>query len=98
MTLTLDNSAATRDSQTPFAPLFPPGYRASGAIVPFQDLLNLGSAARMNIPGCAEGNWQWRLTDEMLSSATFARLSLLTGQSHRLPDRRPNVDTIPGVL
>ncbi len=28
-------------------------------VIPMQDLLGLGQAARMNIPGVAEGNWQW---------------------------------------
>lgn len=31
------------------------------AIVPMQDLLALGSAARMNRPGVVEGNWRWKL-------------------------------------
>lgn len=30
------------------------------AILPFQDLLSLGSFARINLPGSAEGNWRWR--------------------------------------
>jgi 4-alpha-glucanotransferase len=33
-----------------------------------QDLLNLGSEARMNTPGQAVGNWQWRLTREHLDN------------------------------
>ena len=36
--------------------------RAALAIVPFKDLLNLGTAARMNVPGCPEGNWRWCFT------------------------------------
>lgn len=36
------------------------------AIVPMQDLFDLDGAARMNHPGTAEGNWQWRFTDEQL--------------------------------
>lgn len=39
---------------------------ADTAIVPFQDLLGLGSQARMNVPGQAFGNWDWRFTWEML--------------------------------
>ena len=40
------------------------------AITPVQDLLQLGSRSRMNIPGRAEGNWRWRLTgDEKLPDA-----------------------------
>src|SRR5262249_14456555 len=35
---------------------------AALAIAPLQDLLNLGSEARMNVPGRAEGNWSWRCT------------------------------------
>jgi 4-alpha-glucanotransferase len=30
-------------------------------IFPYQDILGLGDEARMNIPGTALGNWQWRL-------------------------------------
>src|SRR5206468_6401198 len=33
---------------------------AAVAIAPLQDLLNLGSEARMNAPGRAENNWSWR--------------------------------------
>lgn len=43
---------------------------ANQAIIPLQDVLGLGSEARMNVPGKAEGNWGWRyrhnaLTDEV---------------------------------
>ncbi|HET7010646.1 MAG TPA: 4-alpha-glucanotransferase [Anaerolineales bacterium] len=33
---------------------------ADWAIIPLQDLLGLGSDARMNVPGVPEGNWTWR--------------------------------------
>jgi 4-alpha-glucanotransferase len=36
------------------------GSHARLAIIPMQDLLKLDSAARMNIPGTADHNWQWR--------------------------------------
>jgi 4-alpha-glucanotransferase len=39
---------------------------ADTAIIPFQDLLGLPSSDRMNIPGTAEGNWEWRFAWEML--------------------------------
>jgi 4-alpha-glucanotransferase len=44
------------------------GYESASRlfIVPMQDLLSLGSEARMNTPGQAAGNWQWRLTGEQL--------------------------------
>ena len=35
--------------------------RAALAIVPVQDVLGLGSEARMNRPGVVGGNWAWRL-------------------------------------
>jgi 4-alpha-glucanotransferase len=34
--------------------------RARIAVIPAQDLLGLGSAARMNTPGASDGNWAWR--------------------------------------
>jgi 4-alpha-glucanotransferase len=34
---------------------------ANTAIVPMQDVLDLGSHARMNVPGRADGNWGWRM-------------------------------------
>jgi 4-alpha-glucanotransferase len=37
---------------------------AAIAIAPLQDLLNLGTEARMNVPGRADGNWRWRCTEE----------------------------------
>lgn len=37
------------------------------AIVPLQDLFDLDASARMNRPGTAEGNWQWRFTAEQLA-------------------------------
>ena len=33
---------------------------AETAIIPVQDVLGLGSDARMNVPGRASGNWRWR--------------------------------------
>ena len=40
---------------------------ADTAIIPLQDILGLGSEARMNIPGNQGGNWTWRFTSEMLT-------------------------------
>jgi isoamylase len=58
---------------------------ASLAIAPLQDALNLGSEARMNVPGRAEGNWSWRCTEEALSGQAFERLRTLTKAANRLP-------------
>ncbi|MFT3906316.1 MAG: 4-alpha-glucanotransferase [Steroidobacteraceae bacterium] len=47
------------------------------AIVPAQDLLALGSAARFNVPGTASGNWQWRLPPQSLGAELAARYAHL---------------------
>lgn len=51
---------------------------ADYAVVPLQDLLNLGAEARMNIPGRGEGNWNWRLSDGMVNAGVLDRLAELT--------------------
>jgi 4-alpha-glucanotransferase len=56
---------------------------AALAIAPLQDLLNLGSEARMNVPGRADGNWRWRVREDMLSSQAFQRLQDLTESFNR---------------
>src|SRR5580658_93848 len=56
---------------------------AALAIAPLQDLLNLGSEARMNVPGRADGNWRWRVREDMLSSEAFQRLQDLTESCRR---------------
>jgi 4-alpha-glucanotransferase len=42
------------------------GSVAQLAIVPMQDILSLGSEARMNCPGTSTGNWTWRFTWEQI--------------------------------
>jgi len=37
------------------------------AIIPIQDIMELGSEARMNTPGVAYGNWQWKFSWDMIS-------------------------------
>jgi 4-alpha-glucanotransferase len=53
------------------------------AMVPLQDLLNLGAEGRMNLPGSVEGNWCWRCTDEILPAQVLDRLAGLTTSSNR---------------
>jgi 4-alpha-glucanotransferase len=55
------------------------------AIVPAQDVLGLGSEARLNTPGRAEGNWSWRLRRGELTPEHAARLRAATAVSRRLP-------------
>ena len=56
---------------------------ASLSIIPTQDVLSLGSSARMNRPSSAEGNWEWRATSEQLASHAFRRLGEETESSRR---------------
>jgi 4-alpha-glucanotransferase len=51
---------------------------ADYALAPLQDLLALGTTARMNLPGRAEGNWAWRMRPGQLSPDTIGWLGDLT--------------------
>lgn len=59
--------------------------RARLAVVPMQDVLGLGSEARMNYPSRAEGNWVWRLSEEGLAPALAQRLRTLAQRTSRIP-------------
>lgn len=48
------------------------------AVIPVQDVLALGSEARMNEPGRPHGNWEWRLRPGQLTAAHAARLRELS--------------------
>jgi 4-alpha-glucanotransferase len=58
---------------------------ANVAIVPAQDVLGLGSQARMNHPGEVEGNWSWQLAPGQLTAADAERLRAETESASRLP-------------
>lgn len=47
---------------------------ADTAIIPMQDLLGLGSGARMNLPGRESGNWSFRFSWEELDQSVLDRL------------------------
>jgi 4-alpha-glucanotransferase len=51
---------------------------ADTAIVPMQDVLGLGSTARMNLPGTGHDNWRWRVRPEQLAPRLSERLLELT--------------------
>jgi 4-alpha-glucanotransferase len=58
--------------------------RARLAIVQAQDILGLGSEARTNTPGRAEGNWGWRLRPGQLTKEHARRLRRITERAERL--------------
>ncbi|MBO0612495.1 4-alpha-glucanotransferase [Thiothrix fructosivorans] len=66
--------------------------RALLAIIPLQDLLHLGSAARMNIPGTVDNNWLWRFDwsdiPDTLASQLHEKL-----QGHQRNERELTSDT-----
>ena len=54
------------------------------AVLPMQDILHLGSEARLNRPGTTTGNWRWRLPPGSLAPGLAARyrdLNLLYNRS-----------------
>ena len=58
--------------------------RASLAMIPAQDVLGLGSEARMNTPGVEHGNWKWRLVEGTLTDAAAERLREATRAADRV--------------
>ncbi len=51
---------------------------ADTVIIPLQDVLGLGSEARMNLPGRLGGNWRWRYRPAALTTELQRRLKELT--------------------
>ena len=61
------------------------GTVADLAIAPVQDVLDLGTEARMNVPGTPSGNWVWQLKEGMLTPDRLDRLAELTTTYGRQP-------------
>ncbi len=59
------------------------------ALIPLQDVLGLGSEARMNTPSLDGGNWKWRFAPEQLTPALTAKLAQLAELTDRLPQPFP---------
>jgi 4-alpha-glucanotransferase len=59
---------------------------ADYAITPLQDVLSLGSEARMNRPGHPSGNWRWRYRADMLTDTLLDRLAQFTELYERAPE------------
>jgi len=58
---------------------------ASLSIVPLQDVLGLGSEARMNTPSLHGGNWKWRYSEGQVTPEITSKLALLAELSDRVP-------------
>jgi len=50
-----------------------------------QDVLRLGSEARMNTPATNAGNWRWRMSPNYFTDHTMDALAELTSESSRGP-------------
>jgi 4-alpha-glucanotransferase len=57
--------------------------KANTAVIPLQDIMGLGTAARMNVPGTTGGNWRWRFTWDMLTPEMKHRMRKLAEESGR---------------
>ena len=53
------------------------------AIIPLQDVLELGADQRMNTPGTTQGNWKWRFGWERLSETLVERWKAALAASGR---------------
>jgi 4-alpha-glucanotransferase len=53
------------------------------ALYPVQDILELGSEARMNVPSRPTGNWSWRCAENALTPALAQKLAALTAVTDR---------------
>ncbi len=62
-------------------------YASAGnmVIIPMQDILNLGSEARMNFPGTLGGNWDWRFTWDQINKDLALKYKKLTQLYERPP-------------
>lgn len=54
-------------------------------LIPLQDVLGLGSEARMNTPSLHGGNWKWRLFPGQFTGELTAKLAELAELTDRLP-------------
>jgi 4-alpha-glucanotransferase len=62
---------------------------ADFALIPMQDVLGLGSEARMNTPSLDGGNWSWRLAPGEFTADLTSKLAHLAEVTDRLPQPFP---------
>jgi 4-alpha-glucanotransferase len=60
---------------------------ADMVLISMQDILGLGSEARLNIPSTTQGNWKWRLDGTQLTEAISSRLKDMTLTYGRAPNK-----------
>jgi len=65
------------------------GSPANLSVVPLQDVLGLGSEARLNVPSTHEGNYHWRYPEGSLRPELADKLAALAEVTDRLPELIP---------
>lgn len=55
-------------------------------VVPAQDLLELGTESRMNVPGVADGNWAWQAVVDAFDDELSQRVHAMVAEADRIPD------------
>ncbi|MHB8482611.1 MAG: 4-alpha-glucanotransferase [Nitrospiria bacterium] len=68
---------------------------ANTVIIPVQDVLGLGEEARMNVPGTVNGNWEWRILPDQLTSTGMARLAQMSLIYGRGPKPNEGLEIAP---
>ena len=66
---------------------------AAFTLAPMQDLLNLGTQARMNFPGRPSGNWTWRMQPNSLTPALRSRMQELNFLYGRKPRTEAEIES-----
>ncbi len=70
---------------------------ASFSVVPLQDVLGLGSEARLNTPSTSVGNYHWRCQPRALNPGLAEKLAALAEVTDRLPEPPLLVETEPSI-
>src|SRR5262249_18475716 len=76
------------------------GSCADTAIIPMQDVLCCASDARMNLPGTASGNWQWRFRADAINDwhvGRLAEMAELYGRAPEKPDAKKKPSAATGT-
>jgi 4-alpha-glucanotransferase len=71
---------------------------ADTVVFPVQDILGLGTKARMNQPGRPKGNWQWRMQEGQLTEKIKDRLVDLTETYGRVEIEKEETESEPEVI
>lgn len=72
------------------------GSVAKLCVIPLQDVLGLGSEARMNVPSKSDGNWGWRFEPGMLTDKIAQKLAAIAEVADRDGAAKPKHGSAKG--